>query len=143
MARRRTRLPFRERSKPRATAFENVDTAADDPAFLNFTSGTTGNPKGALQAHRSMLGHMPGIELGLDFFPQPGDCMWSPADWAWLAGLMDVLMPAWFHGVAGADLPRAALRPGAGVRHDGPPPRPDRLLTPTMLRGDAADSRSG
>ena len=46
-------------------SFENVDTAADDPAFLNFTSGTTGNPKGALQAHRSMLGHLPGIELGL------------------------------------------------------------------------------
>src|ERR1019366_2721602 len=73
-------------------SFENVDTAADDPAFLNFTSGTTGNPKGALQAHRSMLGHMPGAEMGFDSFPQP-------ADWAWLAGLMDVLMPAWFHGV--------------------------------------------
>jgi acetyl-CoA synthetase len=80
-------------------SFDNVDTAADDPAFLNFTSGTTGNPKGALQAHRSMLGHLPGVELGFDSFPQPGDCMWSPADWAWLAGLMDVLMPAWFHGV--------------------------------------------
>jgi acetyl-CoA synthetase len=80
-------------------AFINVDTAADDPAFLNFTSGTTGNPKGALQAHRSMLGHLPGAEFGLDFFPQPGDIMWSPADWAWLAGLMDVLMPAWYHGV--------------------------------------------
>ena len=37
--------------------------------FLNFTSGTTGNPKGALQAHRSMLGHLPGAEFGLDFFP--------------------------------------------------------------------------
>ena len=48
-------------------SFENVDTAADDPAFLNFTSGTTGNPKGALQAHRSMLGHLPGAEMGFDF----------------------------------------------------------------------------
>jgi acetyl-CoA synthetase len=73
--------------------FANVDTAADDPAFLNFTSGTTGSPKGALQAHRSLLGHLPGAEFGLDFFPQPGDVMWSPADWAWLAGLMDVLCP--------------------------------------------------
>ena len=36
-------------------AFTNVDTAADDPAFLNFTSGTTGSPKGALQAHRRCL----------------------------------------------------------------------------------------
>jgi acetyl-CoA synthetase len=46
-----------------------------------------------------MLGHMPGLELLYDFFPQPGDVMLSPADWSWLAGLMDVLMPAWFHGV--------------------------------------------
>lgn len=34
-----------------------------------------------------------------DFFPQRGDVMWSPADWAWGAGLMDVLMPSWFHGM--------------------------------------------
>lgn len=34
-----------------------------------------------------------------DFFPQRGDVMWSPADWAWIAGLMDVLMPSWFHGM--------------------------------------------
>ena len=38
--------------EPARDAFTNVDTAADDPAFLNFTSGTTGNPKGALQAHQ-------------------------------------------------------------------------------------------
>jgi acetyl-CoA synthetase len=41
---------------------------------------------------------MPGLEVLYDFFPQPGDLLWSPADWSWLAGLMDVLMPAWFHG---------------------------------------------
>ena len=35
--------------------FTNVDTAADDPAFLNFTSGTTGNPKGALYSNRSIV----------------------------------------------------------------------------------------
>jgi acyl-coenzyme A synthetase/AMP-(fatty) acid ligase len=29
----------------------------DTPAFINYTSGTTGQPKGALQGHRSMLGH--------------------------------------------------------------------------------------
>ena len=79
--------------------FVNTDTSAEEPAFLNFTSGTTGNPKGALQPHRSMIGHVPGIEFSLDFFPQPGDVMWSPADWSWLAGLMNVLMSAWYHGV--------------------------------------------
>ena len=79
--------------------FATIDTAAEDPAFLIYTSGTTGWPKGALHAHRAMLGHMPGNEFYYEFFPQPGDRMWSPADWAWIGGLFDVLMPALFHGV--------------------------------------------
>jgi acetyl-CoA synthetase len=115
-------------------SFENVDTAADDPAFLNFTSGTTGNPKGALQAHRSMLGHLPGVELGLDCFPQPGDCMWSPADWAWLAGLMDVLMPAWFHGVPVLTFRAPRFDPEQAFAMMGRHRVRTALLTPTMLR---------
>jgi acetyl-CoA synthetase len=115
-------------------SFENVDTAADDPAFLNFTSGTTGNPKGALQAHRSMLGHMPGAEMGFDSFPQPGDCMWSPADWAWLAGLMDVLMPAWFHGVPVLTFRAPRFDPEQAYAMMGRHRVRTTLLTPTMLR---------
>ena len=37
-------------------SFATVDTAAEDPALLIYTSGTTGQPKGALHAHRMMLG---------------------------------------------------------------------------------------
>jgi acetyl-CoA synthetase len=79
--------------------FATVDTAADDPAMIIYTSGTTGNPKGALHAHRALLGHLPNVEMAHDFFPKPGDVMWTPADWAWIGGLFDVLFPAWFHGV--------------------------------------------
>jgi acetyl-CoA synthetase len=79
--------------------FTPVDTGPDDPALLVYTSGTTGNPKGALHAHRVLLGHLPGVELPHDFFPQPGDRFWTPADWAWVGGLLDVLLPAWHHGV--------------------------------------------
>ena len=78
--------------------FRPVDTAADDPALLIFTSGTTGPPKGALHAHRVLLGHLPGVEFMHDFFPKKGDRFWTPADWAWVGGLMDVLMPALHHG---------------------------------------------
>jgi acetyl-CoA synthetase len=81
-----------------SAAFEPVDTSADDAAFLIYTSGTTGPPKGALHAHRSLLGHLPGFELYYELFPQPGDLIWTPADWAWIGGLMDVLIPAWYFG---------------------------------------------
>ena len=79
--------------------FTPVDTAADDPAVIIYTSGTTGQPKGALHAHRVLFGHLPGVEFPHDGFPQPGDRFWTPADWAWIGGLFDVLLPAWHHGV--------------------------------------------
>ena len=79
--------------------FAPVDTAADDPALIIYTSGTTGQPKGALHTHRVLLGHLPGVEFPHEFLPQPGDLMWTPADWAWIGGLLDVLLPAWHHGV--------------------------------------------
>jgi acyl-coenzyme A synthetase/AMP-(fatty) acid ligase len=34
-----------------------------------------------------------------DFFPQPGDRFWTPADWAWIGGLFDVLLPSLYFGV--------------------------------------------
>lgn len=35
--------------------FTNVETAADDPCIIAFTSGTTGKPKGAVHVHRDVL----------------------------------------------------------------------------------------
>jgi acetyl-CoA synthetase len=80
-------------------AFMPVDTANGDPALLIYTSGTTGNPKGALLPHRTMIGHVPGVDFIFDFLPQPGDVMWTPADWAWIGALMDSAMPALYHGI--------------------------------------------
>lgn len=82
---------------------DQIDRAArtrgEDPAYLIYTSGTTGPPKGALHAHRSLFGHLPGFEFYYEYAPQPGDVIWTPADWAWIGGLMDVLVPAWYHGM--------------------------------------------
>lgn len=125
--------------------FEAVDTSCDDPAIIIYTSGTTGNPKGALHAHRALLGHLPCVEMVHDFFPKPGDVAWTPADWAWIGGLYNALFASLYHGVPvvghrakkfepqaamelmarhkvrNAFLPPTALKlmRQAGVKHDG------------------------
>ena len=82
-----------------ASDFSPVKTEANDPALIIYTSGTTGQPKGALQGHRLLIGNLPGFLYSHDFFPQPGDMFWSPADWAWAGGLFDALLPSWNFGI--------------------------------------------
>ena len=79
-------------------SFATVNTAAEDPALLIYTSGTTGQPKGALHAHRMMLGCIPAMEQTLSHWPRGNEIMWTPAEWAWIAGLYDALFPAWYYG---------------------------------------------
>jgi acetyl-CoA synthetase len=76
-----------------------AETAPETPACLIYTSGTTGSPKGALHGHRMLTGHLPGVEMSHDFLGQDGDVLWTPADWAWIGGLFDVLMPGVALGV--------------------------------------------
>lgn len=92
-------LDFRQLVADGPADFEAEDTAADDPALMIFTSGTTGPPKGALHGHRVLLGHLPGVQMHHEFLPQPGDLMWTPADWAWAGGLLNVLLPGLHLGV--------------------------------------------
>ncbi len=57
---------------------------------------------GALHAHRVLLGHLPGVEFPHNLFPKQGDnslLFYTPADWAWIGGLIDVLLPSLHHGV--------------------------------------------
>jgi acetyl-CoA synthetase len=82
-----------------ADEFAPVNTGIDDPALVIYTSGTTGKPRGALHAHRVLLGHLPGVQLAHDLFPVPGDLYWTPADWAWIGGLLDVPLPSLYFGI--------------------------------------------
>ena len=96
--------------KPEPDDFSAVATQADDAAILIYTSGTTGPPKGALLAHRALIGNLPGFVasqnwFGFDPFRPAGPqverehtVFWSPADWAWTGGLLDALLPTLYFG---------------------------------------------
>ncbi|RIK87792.1 MAG: AMP-dependent synthetase [Hyphomicrobiales bacterium] len=92
-------LDFHRLVADHSPRFEAEDTGPDDPALMIFTSGTTGPPKGALHGHRVLLGHLPGVQMPHEFLPQPGDLLWTPADWAWAGGLLNVLLPGLHLGV--------------------------------------------
>jgi acetyl-CoA synthetase len=127
---------FHELLAKASSDFTPEDTSPDDPAMMIYTSGTTGQPKGALHGHRVLLGHLPGAELPHYVFPQPGDRFWTPADWAWAGGLLDVLLPSLHHGVAVVARrfekfdPDAAfaLMATAGVRNTFIPPTALRMM---------------
>ncbi|KAN0015674.1 hypothetical protein ACTFIU_008417 [Dictyostelium citrinum] len=83
--------------------FEPIKSKSEDEAVIIFTSGTTGNPKGCLHAHRVLLGHLPGVQFPQNNFPNRKSTndyvFYTPADWAWIGGLFDVLIPSLYHGV--------------------------------------------
>lgn len=71
-----------------------ADTTADDPAMIIYTSGTTGMPKGVLHAHRFVPGRLDAFELThrLESEHLGERPFWTPADWSWVAGLVDCLL---------------------------------------------------
>jgi acetyl-CoA synthetase len=111
-----------------------VATGADDPALIIYTSGTTGSPKGALHAHRVLRGHLPGVEMPHERFPQPGDTFWTPADWAWIGGLLDVLLPSLVHGVTVVAHRMAKFDPEQALRLMAHYRVRNAFLPPTALR---------
>ena len=74
--------------------FETVETSSADPALLLYTSGTTGYPKGALHSHKILEGYLFSVRLFYNIDFDASTVFWTPSDWAWVGGLLDVLLPA-------------------------------------------------
>ena len=72
-------------------------TTADDIAFLHFTSGTTGMPKGAMHVHGALVAHFATGAVALDLHPQ--DIFWCTADPGWVTGTSYGIVAPLAHGV--------------------------------------------
>lgn len=70
-------------------------TCANDPAYLVYTSGTTGYPKGVLHAHRALLGRLPAASHWFDYSETATDRILHSGKFNWTyvlgTGLMDPL----------------------------------------------------
>ncbi len=92
-------IAFETCLQPDAAGFAPVPTGRDDPALLMYTSGSTGLPKGMLHAHRILHAYLPTVSMFYNLeLDRPGAVFWSPADWAWVGGLLDLVLPAWMLG---------------------------------------------
>jgi acetyl-CoA synthetase len=82
--------------------FDGVDTLADDPAQLYYTSGTTGLAKGIVHAHRYLLAHE---EFVYCHEVQDGERFHGMGEWAWAAGIAPLIGP-WRYGAVQVVLQR-------------------------------------
>ncbi|MFK0166825.1 AMP-binding protein [Rhizobium sp. NPDC090279] len=114
--------------------FEVAETGPDDPALMIFTSGTTGPPKGALHGHRVLPGHIPGMQFAHEGFPQAGDRLWTPSDWAWAGGLLNALLPSLMLGVPVVSSPAQKFDPHTAFRIMAEMEVRNAFIPPTALR---------
>jgi acetyl-CoA synthetase len=127
-------MAFAALAQTPAPNFAAADTRPDDPAMMIYTSGTTGPPKGALHGHRVLLGHIPGFQFHHAFLPQPGDRMWTPADWAWAGGLLNALLPSLLLGVPVVSSPGQKFDPHMAFRILEEMDVRNAFIPPTALR---------
>jgi len=102
-------LPWRSLLARQSAQFRPASTRAAEPAMLLYSSDPGIAPRGVVLSHAALIGALPGFVASQNWFPQPGDIFWSPADWAESAGLLGGLLPTLYFGhavvAAAGDLP--------------------------------------
>ncbi len=89
-------------STPRVEEFDVHPSTAETPSVLHYTSGTTGQPKGALHVHYSLISQYLSARWVLDL--QPDDIYWCNADPGWVTGTSYGIIGPWANGITQAVL---------------------------------------
>ncbi|MCI0464044.1 MAG: acyl-CoA synthetase [Gemmataceae bacterium] len=90
-------LPFDSLIDRGQEAFVPADTANDDLAFLAYTSGTTGDPKGVVHLQRYPLAYEALVRYWHDY--RPGDVVACPSELGWLLPVASTFLYALARGL--------------------------------------------
>lgn len=95
-----------------------ADTGALDPAFMAYSSGTTGRPKGILHAHRWVITLGDVLKFQMNYVP--GDIVMAPGEFSFMGTFGQGFVAALYSGITMALFPRRATPRGvleAVARH--------------------------
>src|SRR5256714_12920877 len=120
--------------------YEVADTAADDPAQLYYSSGTTRKAKGILHAHRYLLAHE---EFEICHDARHGELFHGSGEWAWAAGICPLLGPWRYGAVQFVYARKGGFDPEEQLRQLSKHGVQNMFTTPTALRAMTAVKDAG